>query len=427
MKILVAYPSFPEPQTNAGGLRLFEILRILVAAGHQVVFVAREDNGTHCRKALEELGIICVCDLAERLTESPAHFARFLNAHRPAVAVLVHYYIYNQYAPLIRALSPQCHCVLDTVDLHFVRVQRGATLSNDPDIAKRANEIRRQETAAMMTADSIWVVTPTERETLERKITEGRIPVHVVPCIHRVATKVPAFSPRKGVVFLGGYQHSPNVDAVNFFMNEVFPCLRRLVPDVPLTIAGSHPPDEFRKYSTQGGVCVTGFIEDHRALLHSHRVGIAPLRYGAGMKGKIGEYFACGLPTVTTAIGAEGMGLRHEEQILLAETPDAFADAIARAYLDEGLWRRLSRSGVEYVRQHLEPAAIAPYILGVLETAPPHPRSLRPMASKLLSRFTSPRRLFRFASGAWEMLRARGLRGFLAEVKLWISGRSGEE
>lgn len=425
--VLVAYGRFPEADTNAGALRLLEIVRILRGAGHRVVFLAQRDNDARYRQTLEDIGVTCVCDQSEGLTESVSRFAKFVKSHNVRVAVLVHHHIYSRYAPFVRSCLPHCHCVLDTVDVHFLRAQREAALANDWQLVKEAEEIRRQEVAAIRDADSVWVVTLTEQEILQREVAGTRVPMHVVPTIHRLADQVPPYSSRQGIVFLGGYRHSPNVDAVNFFMHDVYPRLRRLTPDVPITIAGSHAPDEFRKYAEEGHVQVTGFVEDHRALLCRHRVGIAPLRFGAGMKGKIGEYFACGLPTVTTAIGAEGMGLRDGEQVVLAATACEFAEAVARVYLDESLWQRLSEAGRDHVRQHLEPSAVAPRVLEAVESTLPHRKRFAPAARKLLSRFSSPKRVVQFAGNVWDALRKGGISEFGAEVRVWLNDRRPEQ
>lgn len=423
MKILFAYPTFPEPDTNAGGLRLFEILRILVGRGHRVTLLAQKANDHRYREALQALGVECATDADESLADSVAEFHRFFQQRSFDVAIMVHYHIYNTYAPYLRAFLPKCRLVLDTVDLHFVRLQREAALTSDPIVHQHAETIRREETSALFDADTVWVVTETERQVLLRDVISNGVRVHVVPTIHPLAKNFPGYDQRQGIVFLGGYRHSPNVDGVRYFIEEVLPILRTMLPGVHITLAGSHPPGEVRKYERgDSRVAVTGFVADHRALLASHLVGIAPLRYGAGMKGKIGEYLACGLPCVSTSIGVEGMDMRHEHEVLIADDSTRFARAIVRLHHDQALWHTLSHKGVEYIQNRLSPEAIAPLVLDAAHSSrETYVHKSRGVVARLLKGINHPRKLLQLFLSAIRALRKGGTAELHSRVKLWAS------
>lgn len=368
MRLLFVYCMFPEPDTNAGGFRLFEIVKIFLNQGYSITFLAKYANHPRYRSALEDLGVECICDLGTSLTDCLAQFASFLRERAFDIAVFSHYFNYNTYAPYLQAFLPNCHLILDTVDLHFLRLQREAALSSDPVMQKYAEQVHYQEVSAILDADCLWMVTKKERDIVLPIVSNSEIAIHVVPIIHPVEKHLQAYSQRKGVVFLGNYGHSPNVDAVNYFMQEVFPLLCQMLPEVHITIAGNQPPTHFQKYTeAYANVSVTGFVPDHRDILSSHLVGIAPLRYGAGMKGKIGEYLACGLPCVSTSIGAEGMELEHEHEILIADDPVQFAKMIMKLYCDIDLWQALSSAGARYIQKHLSPEAITPFVLNAIQ------------------------------------------------------------
>lgn len=368
MRICIVHNEFPETDTNSGALRMYEIVRLLLQNGHQVTYFSHTDNGEKYRTALECIGAECITDSGGSISGSPQEMYAFQDAHEFDIAVFVQYNFYILYAPIFRALFPNCRLILDTLDLHFLRLSREAELLCDNSVSELAESAKRDELQALHDADSIWVVTQVEKDILSGMQLPGRI--HVVENIHRVDKDPPGLENREGIVFLGGYRHSPNVDAVKYFLNDIYPLLQEKLPDIRVTIAGSHPPYEFNSYEQKyPNVRVTGFVEDHRALLRAHRVGIAPLRYGAGMKGKIGEYLSCGLPCVTTFIGAEGMRFTHEKEVLIADRPQEFVDCIVRLYTDNSLWKSLSAAGIEYISTNLSSKAITPHVLDAIEDA----------------------------------------------------------
>jgi glycosyltransferase involved in cell wall biosynthesis len=168
-----------------------------------------------------------------------------------------------------------------------------------------------------------------------------------------------------GLIFVGGFRHRPNVDAMLFFCREVLPTILKTVPDARLSIVGSNPPPEIVSLSTDR-VLVTGFVPSTTPHLHASRVSVAPLRFGAGMKGKIGEAMAHGVPVVTTTVGAQGMGLQHGMNALIADGPLAFADAVVQVLGDGQLHGRLRRNGAEHVARHFAPAHVASRLSALL-------------------------------------------------------------
>lgn len=433
MNILVAYPKYPEPDMQSGDLRMFEILRILLDSGHQVTFLAERENNPRYREAVEALGTDCVSNTGGVISGSSQRTQAFLKERTFDVAIFSFYFIYNKYAPYIRTFLPDCKLILDTVDLHFLRLQREAELTGDPAASEKASKVAMAERSAIFDAGVVWVVTEAERTVIKNTFGED-LKVAVVPNVHRLADSIPGYEQREGVVFLGGYVHRPNVDAIHYFMRDILPLIRSKLPNVTFTIAGSNPPPQFRRYSRGDlRVIVTGFIPDHRALLTQHRIGIAPLRYGAGLKGKIGEYLACSLPTVTTPIGAEGMNLRHDREVLIAEKPAEFALEVVRLYDDPDLWSRISAVGPKYIERHFSPKAVTPLVLNGLALAQASDRS-RPRQS--LSRslpslsnsqvsprpprsFLNPRRVCQLLIHSIEAMKLGGTSEFRERFMAW--------
>ena len=158
------------------------------------------------------------------------------------------------------------------------------------------------------------------------------------------------FAEREGLWFVGGFQHPPNVDAMQWFVREVWPRIAERLPDARFHIVGSKMPDAIRRLAGER-VEVHGHVPDLSPFLDRCRIAVAPLRYGAGVKGKVNQSMAHGQPVVATPIAVEGMHVVPGEDALVAESPDAFADAVVALYGDESLWTKLSEGGVRNVER----------------------------------------------------------------------------
>jgi glycosyltransferase involved in cell wall biosynthesis len=171
---------------------------------------------------------------------------------------------------------------------------------------------------------------------------------------------------RRNVVFIGGYEHVPNVDAVLWFVHDVWPLIRAKGFAQRFLIVGSKVPPEIAALATDD-IEVRGHVPDLAPLFETCRLSVAPLRYGGGIKGKIVTSLSHHVPVVATAAAAEGMELRHGENILVADTPDDFADQVIRLSRDDALWRRLSRNGQQAFLDSFALSAGAPRVLAVFD------------------------------------------------------------
>jgi glycosyltransferase involved in cell wall biosynthesis len=171
---------------------------------------------------------------------------------------------------------------------------------------------------------------------------------------------------RRDILFIGGYEHPPNVDAVKWFVAEVWPKLQAKGFSDRFIISGSKIPDEIAALATDR-IEVRGYVEDLASLFAACRLSVAPLRFGGGIKGKIVTSLSHGVPVVATSIATEGMGLRHNEDVVVADEPEAMAGQIMRLYADVELWQRLSANGYRAFREKFSLAAGTGKVLAVLD------------------------------------------------------------
>ena len=256
----------------------------------------------------------------------------------------------------VRRADPRIKIVFDMVDAHFVRFGREHELTGDADAAAKAERFRKIETRLARQSDLVWCASDADAAALAREVPGVR--AEVVPTIHELRGRGKTFAERRGLLFLGNFRHRPNADAVHFFVREIFPAVREAIPGAEFYVVGDEAPPEIKAYASEEGVKVLGYVPDIGPLFAESRLMVAPLRFGAGIKGKIGEALAHGLPVVTTRVGAEGMGFTHGEEALVTDDPREFARAVVRAYTDAELWRRLSDKGHGHVRRRFTPEVV---------------------------------------------------------------------
>jgi glycosyltransferase involved in cell wall biosynthesis len=190
--------------------------------------------------------------------------------------------------------------------------------------------------------------------------------VEVLSNLHRVRGAGRPFEQRHDLVFVGGFRHPPNVDAVRWFAAEVFPLVRTQLPEMRFHCIGGNVPAEVEALAAQAGVEIHGHVPDIDPYMDGARISVAPLRFGAGVKGKVNLSMAHGQPVVATACAVEGMHLRDGEDVLVADDAQAFADAIVRLYTDPVLWQTLSGNGLANVQRHFSADAARDVVRRVL-------------------------------------------------------------
>lgn len=266
---------------------------------------------------------------------------------------------------VIRKLSPGTRIVYDTSDLHFLREQRRAELEGNKAALLSSERYKAKELYLAKTADVTFVVTEYERRNLLEL--DPTLKVAVIPNIHPIPERQPPpFEDRRGIMFLGSYAHTPNVDGVTWFVTSVWPLIRKELPDIEFYIIGSNPNEEVKRLAKQPGVKVTGWVQDVGPWFDKCRLFVSPLRYGAGMKGKIGHAMSYGLPVVTTSIGAEGMELEDGKTAFIKDDPVEFARTVVMLYQSRDLWEQIAKNAVEHVRTNYTPEVVLECVARVL-------------------------------------------------------------
>lgn len=343
-EIIVFDDRVPTPDRDAGSARIVNILKALARIA-KPVFVPL--------KPLPESVQFLWSEGIE--TANIVDYVRLIKTRRFRVAILSRPEVANELLRSIRRIDSKIKIVFDMVDAHFIRLGREHEITGDNKLAIEARRSRDRELALARASDQVWCASEADKKAVSTAVPEERLVV--VPTIHALQDRGKPREEREGLLFIGHLGHRPNSDAVNYFMREVYPLINQQLPTVLFYIVGSSVSAEIEAYNSTT-VRVMGYVPDINPLLKSVRVFVAPLRFGAGVNGKIGEALSYGLPVVTTSIGAEGVGLTSGENAMIADDPQEFANSVLRVYRDIELWRRLSESGYRHIENHFTPLIV---------------------------------------------------------------------
>ncbi|MEO5628539.1 MAG: glycosyltransferase [Thermomonas sp.] len=346
-QVLIIDALTPQPDRDSGSLRLVNLMRMLIHEGVHVVFLPanRKPDG-HYTEAIQQLGV------ESWHAPSAALVPAWLREHGPrfdAVMVCRHY-VAREFLPLLRRHAPQARILFDTIDLHYLRERRAAELSGDAGALRAALRTRELELELIALADTSLVVSNVEADLL-REDAPGA-DVRILSNLHQVVGRGPDFKHRRDLLFVGGFRHPPNVDAALWFVRDVFPLIREAQPDIRFHCIGGDVPADIQLLDKNAGVEIHGHVPDLQPWLDSCRVSVAPLRYGAGVKGKVNQAMAHGLPVVATSPAVEGMHLRDGLDVLVADDAQAFAEAVLRLHDNSGLWEQIAKNALVNVATH---------------------------------------------------------------------------
>ena len=224
---------------------------------------------------------------------------------------------------------------------------------------------RVREMMLVRECDATLVVSSAEREMLATARPDARI--FQIPLARKLTPPEAGFRERSGIGFIGGFEHAPNVDAIRWFLREVWPLLRAAVPGCEFSIVGRSLPDELRA-SLPGGVHYLGPLPDLSPWFESLLVTVAPLRFGAGAKGKVASSLAAGVPCVATSIAVEGMALLHDRDVMVADHPLQFVQHLDGLLNNESIWRRHSQAAFQYAEKTLGPSSVTQVVKEVCQS-----------------------------------------------------------
>ena len=353
--------SAPMPDKDAGSMASLDHMLSLQRLGYEVHFLPASNMARIpvYTEALERRGIRCyyapyTWSVEEVLRRSEFKFD-IAYVYRPNNA--------SKYIAVIRSFFPDAKILFNVCDLHYLRMEREAELLDRPEVRAAAEQMRETEYAAIRSADHVLV-----HSSVEAKLIEAALPgtkLTVIPWTVEPQPAPPALQLRMGVAFVGSFSHPPNRDAVNWLIKEVMPLVWEQNPLIRLSVIGSNISDEDRTLASDK-VEMLGWVPDITKALQLYRLTIAPLRFGAGLKGKVLSSLAAGLPCVMTPIAAEGMEFPEGLLDLVADTSRSLAIKVCKLHDDEHANAAAVVTGTRYLNETYSQAMIDKRLQGAL-------------------------------------------------------------
>ena len=346
-RMLIVDAATPTPDKDSGSLDVVFFMKAFIELGYELTFIPDDLQSLgDYTKNICRIGVRCLNHNDINSIED------FLIKEGASLDVVLLYRVHfaRLHAPNVRKYAPQAKIVFDTVDLHFLREERQAFIDKSPEAIDCARYTKDAEFEMMRVADATIVLSSVERDIVLEQ--DSSINVFEIPYMRDMPGCSTVYGQRRDIVFIGGFLHLPNIDGIKFFVKDIWPRIRGKLKDAKLIILGSYPTDEVLALgSADSRIEVVGFVEDLDPYFNTCRVSIAPLRFGAGIKGKIGTSASYGVPCVATTVAVEGMGMRDTLEVLVADEPEEFSEKLVSLYSDEELWNQISSGSLDFVQR----------------------------------------------------------------------------
>jgi O-antigen biosynthesis protein len=352
---------WPEPASSAAGVRMLQLI-LLFKKWNWTVTCCSAANSTPYQVSLTKL----VDEVVEIKLNDPS-FDDWIKLKNPDYVLFDRYISEEQFGWRVAESCPTAIRILDTEDLHCLRYARGEALKKKKVFAEHdllTNDYSKREIAAIYRCDLSLMVSTYEMEVLQRIFRIPSLLMHYIPLFYD-AEKVMAlhkpFEERNHSMFIGNFLHEPNLDAANWLCQELWPAVRNEFPFAELHIYGAYMPKRIEQLnSSKGGVIVKGRAGDVLHTMQNYRINLAPLRFGAGIKGKLLDALLTGTPTITTRIGSEAMGDETYWSKLIAEDKITFVDLFKRLYTDKDEWNTAVDQGKKILLNHFNKEQFEP-------------------------------------------------------------------
>ena len=337
---------WPEPQSSAAGTRIVQLVQLFRCAGYEICFASAASKSSFSYPLSQE----GVQEVQIQLNDS--RFDSFVATLQPHIVIFDRFVTEEQYGWRIREQCPAACTVLDTEDLHFLRRSRQEAFKKDAAI-NYYNDVTIREIAAILRCDLSLIIS---RQEMELLLTKFRIPadlLYYLPFLEATVDETKQnnwrdFEQRKHFMFIGNFLHEPNWHSVRVLKASIWPKLRKQVPDAELHVYGAYPTEKvYQLHRPQEKFFIKGRAEDARKTLEAYRVLIAPIPFGAGVKGKFIDAMQAGTPSVTTTVGAEAMSIDGTWNGFIEDDPANFSDKSAQLYQHSKIWYQAQEKGID--------------------------------------------------------------------------------
>lgn len=346
-KLLIIGLVFPEPNSSAAGRRMLQLIQFFKETGYDITFASPAQDSEY----EFDLGLLAV--QKAKISLNDESFDAFIQNLKPDIVLFDRFVIEEQFGWRVSKYCPEAIKILDTEDLHFLRLARQDAFKKKKEfsISDLFSDTAKREIASILRCDVSLIISDFEMKLL---VDEFKIDSSVLFYLPIFADSDLDFVPleeRKDFVFIGNFLHEPNWDAVQYLKSTIWPLIHKQLPDAKMLIYGAYPSQKVLELNhPKSNFHIMGRAESAAEVIKKAKIMLAPLRFGAGIKGKLIEAMEYRTPSVTTSIGAEGMQMDGLWNGFIVDNPADFAHHAIELYKDENLWRNAQKNGVQLLK-----------------------------------------------------------------------------
>lgn len=359
-QLLIIGHTFPEPTTTAAGSRMMQLIELFVEAmpagrqeKYQITFASTAAVSERTFN-LESQNIS-----VKNILLNDTSFDKFLKELNPEIVIFDRYITEEQFGWRVSENCPEALKILDTEDLHFLRKAREEAVKKGKPVseANLFSETAKRELAGILRCDVSLIISEYEMELLQRNFKVSDQILYYLPFLVETVSEektIPSFEDRQNFLAIGNLQHAPNVDSV-LQLKEIWPEIKKQLPEAELHIYGAYAPQQILHLNNKKeGFIIKGWVEDVETVMKNYRLQLAPLRFGAGLKGKLLDAMRFGLPSVTTEIGAEGMFGKLPFGGKIITSKEEFINASIQLYSEQNLWSQAQKNGSSIIEKRFQ-------------------------------------------------------------------------
>ncbi|WP_133010979.1 glycosyltransferase [Marinomonas flavescens] len=345
MHLLVIGYVWPEPNSSAAGSRMMQLLNTFRSADWQITFASPAQQTEHMSN-LDELGIT-----SDHIALNDASFDQYIATLAPDAVIYDRFMMEEQFGWRVEKFCPTALRILNTEDLHSLREARHQALKQKREfqLEDLYSDLGIREIAAIHRCDLTLMISEFEKDLLVNEFHVPESHVFHLPFMLEKSTEygvIPTFEERQHFITIGNFRHAPNWDAVLYLKQTVWPKIRKKLPKSELHIYGAYPPPKATQlHNEKEGFLIKGWVKDAQEVMKSARICLAPIRFGAGIKGKLVEAMQMGTPSITTSVGAEAMYGHLPWNGVITDDIEEFVDAAVSLYQDQSSWQLMQQNG----------------------------------------------------------------------------------
>jgi glycosyltransferase involved in cell wall biosynthesis len=356
-KLLIIGFVWPEPNSSAAGGRMMQLISIFKENGFEITFASPALDSDFMID-LSQFGVE-----KKSIELNNSSFDDFIIELNPHVVLFDRFMIEEQFGWRVEENCPKAIRLLDTEDLHCLRTARQKAFKENRTfelIDLLSEEVAKREIASILRCDLSYIISEFEMKVLKDvfKIDSGLL--HYLPFLvdkmgDEDLLKLPSFEDRKNFVFIGNFLHEPNWNTVQYLKEAIWPSIKKQFPDAILEVYGAYPSQKvLQLHQPKNGFFIMGRAEDANEVVKNARVVLAPIRFGAGLKGKLLEAMQCGTPSVTSTIGSEAMHANLPWNGFVSDNIKEFAARAISLFQDENLWKQSQKNGIAIVNEYYQ-------------------------------------------------------------------------